>query len=217
MIRSVDAAAPRPNPLPRLPHSEPGQRIGLFGGSFNPPHAGHRHLAMTALTRLALDRIWLLVTPGNPLKAHDGLPDLDIRLAAVRRVIAHPAIDVTGVEAALGTNYTAETLAYLRMRLPGRKLVWLMGADNLEGFHRWRHWRRIAATLPIGVIDRPGHTLSAIASPAARALADARLDETDAALLADSAAPAWVFLHGPRSPLSSTALRAQEAPARRDD
>ncbi|MEO1200221.1 MAG: nicotinate-nucleotide adenylyltransferase [Pseudomonadota bacterium] len=202
------AVARRAGPPPVLPLSAPGQRIGLLGGSFNPPHAGHRHLALAALGRFKLDQVWMLVTPGNPLKDTTGLPSLSDRIAAVTRVARHPAIKVTGIEAMIGTRYTAETLAYLRSRLRDRHLVWLMGADNLAGFHRWRDWREIATTLPIGIIDRPGYTLRSMASPAALALGRYRLDETDAALLATSSAPAWVFLHGPRSHLSSTALRA---------
>ena len=200
--------------MPRLPTIAPGLRIGLLGGSFNPPHAGHRHIAMMALKRLELDRIWLLVTPGNPLKDNTDLPDLKARLDAVRRVVAHPAVDVTGVEEGLGSARTVDTLSYLSQRLTDVRPVWIMGADNLTGFHRWARWRDIAASMPIAVIDRPGYTFAAMASPAAHALWRYRLDESDAPLLASRAPPAWVFLHGPRSPLSSTELRrSQMVPA----
>ncbi|MCP8940698.1 nicotinate-nucleotide adenylyltransferase [Alsobacter sp. SYSU M60028] len=198
-----------PSGLPRLPRHAPGLRIGLLGGSFNPPHAAHRLVSETALRRLGLDRVWWLVTPGNPLKDNAGLPPLKARIEAARRVAAHPRIDVTGFEAELGSIYTVDVLAWLSRRCRGVQFVWLMGADNLAGFHRWRRWREIAALTPIAVIDRPGATLRAASAPAARALAAFRLAENDARLLPGHKTPAWVFLHGPRSPLSSTALRAR--------
>ncbi len=201
------AADPAPGPALRLPLALPGQRIGLFGGSFDPPHKGHLTLSLMAIRRLKLDAVWWLVTPGNPLKEH-APGALERRLAAAEAMASDPRIVVTAVEAALKTRYTADTLSILARRLPGVHLVWLMGADNLCQFHRWRHWRQIAATMPIAVYDRPGSTFRAMASPAAKALAGFRLDEADAALLPGHRTPAWVFLHGPRVALSSTALRA---------
>jgi nicotinate-nucleotide adenylyltransferase len=198
---------------PRLalpPHAE-GLRIGLLGGSFNPAHAAHRAVSLLALKRLALDRVWWLVSPGNPLKDISALPPLADRIAAARRVAADPRIDVTGIEAALGTRYTIDTIHRLRTRCPRVRFVWLMGADNLAQFHRWRDWRSIAALLPMAVIDRPAASLRALASPAAQTLARFRIDESDAALLADDAPPAWVFLHGMKSAVSSTGLRARMA------
>ena len=193
----------------RLPPHAPGLTIGLFGGSFNPPHEGHRLVAETALRRLGLDRLWWLVTPGNPLKDTSGLPNQAARAAACRALLGRqPRITVTGIEAAIGTRYTEETIAFLKARCPGVRFVWIMGADNLAGFHRWQKWRAIAAAVPIAIIDRPGATLRAAASPAARAFAQARIDESDSALLAALRPPAWVFLHGRRSPQSSTRLRA---------
>lgn len=197
--------------MTRLPPHAPGMRIGLFGGSFNPPHAGHRHAALAALKRLRLDRVWWLVTPGNPLKRLDGLPALDARLAAAAALARHPRISVTGIEAAIGTRYTFDTLRWLRLRCPGVRFVWIMGADNLRGFHQWQRWRDIAASMPIAIVDRPQATLSAANSRAAQALARYRLDESKAGLLAGARAPAFVFLHGPRSSLSSTQLRAAGA------
>ncbi len=193
-------------PLP--PHA-PGLRIGLFGGSFNPPHEGHLLVAKTALRRLKLDRIWWLVTPGNPLKDTSGLPSQAERMAACRAMIGHePRIIVTGIEAQIGTRYTQETIAFLKARCPGAHFVWLMGADNLAGFHRWQKWREIAQAVPMAIIDRPGSTLRAISSRAARTFAGHRLDEREAGQLALSPAPAWVFLHGRRSEASSTQLRS---------
>ena len=205
------------SPVPTLPRLAPGMRIGLLGGSFNPPHGGHMLVSETALRRLGLDRVWWIVTPGNPLKNNAGLPSLTHRIAQARALARDPRIDVTGFEAAIGTPYTFETLAYLRRRCPGAQFVWLMGGDNLASFHRWRRWRDIARMMPIAVIDRPGSTLRATRSIAAIALADRRMDEGDAALLPGAPTPAWAFLHGRRSPLSSTALRAAaaEAPVRK--
>lgn len=184
-------------------------RIGLYGGSFNPPHAGHRHVSLMALRRLRLDRLWWIVTPGNPLKDRAGLPPAPHRIAAARALASHPRIRVTGFEAELGVRFTVDTLAYLTRRCPGVRFVWIMGADNLSGFHRWKGWRTIARLMPIAVVDRPGWTVRATRSRAATMLAPDRWAEADAAGLADASPPAWVFLHGPRSPLSSSQLRRQ--------
>ncbi|GJD63910.1 nicotinate-nucleotide adenylyltransferase [Methylobacterium frigidaeris] len=192
----------------RLPPLAPGLRVGLYGGSFNPAHAGHRHVSRLALRRLALDRVWWLVSPGNPLKDRSHLPDAASRAEGARAVARDPRIAVTDFEAALEVRYTVETLSWLTDRHPEIRFVWIMGADSLASFHRWRGWREIAARMPFAVIDRPGYTLRAMASPAARALAASRIDEPAAATLADRRPPAWVFLHGPRNSLSSTALRA---------
>ena len=153
--------------------------------------------------------MWWLVTPGNPLKDDAALPPLAARIAAARRVARHPRIVVSAIEAALGTRYTVDTLAALRRRAPGVRFVWLMGADNLAEFQRWRNWRGIAALMPIAVIDRPQTTLRAVHGRAAIALAPYRVPEAAANTLALRPPPAWCFLHGPRSELSSTALRAE--------
>lgn len=187
----------------------PGLRIGLLGGSFNPAHDGHRHISLEAMARLDLDRIWWVVSPGNPLKSHQDLADQDTRLHLATAVAHHPRIDVTGFETQLGTSYTAETLAFLSQRATGVKFVWLMGADNLANLHHWRHWRRILATLPVAVMDRPGWRYRALASRAAVSQASRRLPEGESRRLADATAPAWSFLSIPLSPLSSTALRAR--------
>lgn len=197
--------------LARLPPHAPGMRIGLLGGSFNPAHDGHVLVTRTALQRLGLDRVWWLVTPGNPLKDNGALPSVERRAAAARRVVRHPRVDVTGVEDEIGTRFSHDTLDYLRQRCPGVRFVWLMGADNLAGFHNWQRWRDMAAMVPIAIIDRPGSTLRASRAPAAVSLARYRIDETDARLLADLRPPAWVFVHGRRSETSSTRLRAQGA------
>lgn len=199
--------------LARLPTVAPDQRIGLYGGSFDPAHAGHRHVSRMALARLRLDRLWWLVTPGNPLKDGRDRAPLATRVAAAQAVAAHPRITVTGFEAEIASIHTLATIRYLRARLPRARFVWIMGADSLASFHRWRGFRAIARLVPIAVIDRPGFTLSAPNAPAAQALARWRVDERAAPTLADRVPPAWTFLHGPRSSLSSTALRAARGPA----
>lgn len=191
----------------RLPRHARGMRIGLFGGSFNPPHEGHRLASLVALRRLGLDCVWWLVTPGNPLKDNAALPSLPQRMAAAERVARHPNIVITGFEAQIGARHTFDTIAYLKQRCPGVRFVWIMGGDNLLGFHRWQHWREIARMVPIVVVDRPGSTLRAVHGRAAEILAPSRLDETDGRLLPGAPPPAFMFLHGPRSAQSSTALR----------
>lgn len=191
-----------------LPPHAPGLRIGLFGGTFDPPHQAHLAAALLALKRLKLDRVWWLVTPGNPLKNTRGLAPLAERIAAARALTNHPRIDVTGLEAAIKTRYTYDTVSWLRTRCPGVRFVWIMGADNLRHFHRWQKWRAIANLVPMVVIDRLGPSLYAGASPAGQAMRAARIPENEVSTLPDRRAPAWTFLHGLKSPLSSTALRA---------
>jgi nicotinate-nucleotide adenylyltransferase len=182
-------------------------RVGLLGGSFNPPHQAHRAISRFALTRLQLDRVWWLVTPGNPLKDSNGLRDLAERADAARTLADDPRIDVSCLEDVIDTRYTIDTITYLRRRASGLRFVWIMGADNLAQFHQWESWRRIAAEVPIAVIDRPPQGLRALAAPAARALERYRIAEARAATLADLRPPAWVFLTGMKSILSSTGLR----------
>jgi nicotinate-nucleotide adenylyltransferase len=191
-----------------LPPSAPGMRIGLFGGTFDPPHLAHLGASLLALKRLKLDRVWWLVTPGNPLKNTRGLAPLAQRIAAARALTSHPRIDVTGLEAAINTKFTYDTISWLLTRFPRVRFVWIMGADNLRSFHRWQNWRGIAKLVPIVVVDRLGPSLYAAASPAGQALSRARIPEPDAVTLPTRRAPAWAFLHGLKSPLSSTALRA---------
>ncbi|QLF71259.1 nicotinate-nucleotide adenylyltransferase [Peteryoungia desertarenae] len=191
-----------------MPHVERGMVVGLFGGSFNPPHQGHVLVAEIALRRLGLDQLWWMVTPGNPLKDRNALAPLAERLAACERLAVDPRIKVTAFEQTLGTSYTALTLDHIRVRKPGVHFIWVMGADNLKNFHRWQQWQKIATTFPIAVIDRPGSTLSYLSSKMARTFDYARIDEEDAGVLWQKKAPVWTFIHGPRSTLSSTALRA---------
>lgn len=203
----ADARADRERRALRLPPAFPGMRIGLLGGSFNPPHPGHRHIAEAALRQLGLDRVWLIVTPGNPIKDHGELAALSDRLAAAEAMMSHPRIVATGFEAALSTAYTAHTLAFLRRRFPGVRFIWIMGGDNLASFHRWQQWPAILRMMPVAVLDRPGFRYLAMASPAARAFAAARVDETYAAGLALMPPPAWTYLSIPLADISSTELR----------
>jgi len=194
----------------RLPHWTPGQRIGLMGGSFNPPHDGHLLVSRLALRRLGLDRLWWLVTPGNPLKETAGLPSLAARMAAARATAKDPRIAVTGFEAEIGARFTHDSIAWLVRRAPSVRFVWIMGADNLRQFHLWRRWLDIARLVPIVVVDRPGSTLRALNSHAGAALARFQAMERDAGSFAGRRPPAIIFLHGPRSDASSTALRRAE-------
>lgn len=198
--------------IPRLPPFQPGMRIGLLGGSFNPPHHGHALVTHIALVRLGLDRVWWLVTPGNPLKSQADLAALQARVEAARRLVAGPRVAVTDIEAHIGARYTYDTLALITRRAKGVRFVWIMGADNLSQFHLWRHWRAIADLVPIVVIDRPGSTLRAMLSRAAVALGPWRVPEAEASRLAERRPPAFLFLHGPRSELSSTVLRRSRQP-----
>jgi nicotinate-nucleotide adenylyltransferase len=192
-----------------LPPHAPGMRIGLFGGTFDPPHQAHLGACLLAMKRLRLDRVWWLVTPGNPLKDTRNLAPLEQRIAAARALAHHPRIDVTGVEAEMRTRYTYDTVRWLTSRCPGVRFVWIMGADNLRSFHRWENWRGIASLVPIAVVDRVGPSLYARAGTAGQALGRFRLPDHAAPTLPNRAPPAWVFLHGLKSPLSSTALRAE--------
>jgi nicotinate-nucleotide adenylyltransferase len=212
--RAADAQAIAKSRLV-LPPNAPGMRIGLFGGTFDPPHAAHRSACLLAMNRIGLDRVWWLVTPGNPLKDTHGLAPLAARVIAAKALAHHPRIDVTDLEAQLGTSYTYETVSYLVRRCPQVHFVWIMGADNLRSFHRWQRWRGIARLVPIAVVDRLGPSLYAPASPAGQALANARIPESAARTLPDRRPPAWTYLHGLKSPLSSTALRAARALRRR--
>ncbi len=192
------------------PPAQAGMRIGLLGGSFNPPHAAHRLISLTAFKRLGLDQVWWMVTPGNPLKEQSALLPLGERIALCRQVSRHPRIKVTAFEASIGTAYTARSLRFLRRRFPQVRFVWLMGADNLASFHRWNEWRAIFGLMPIAVEDRPEWRYPALASPAASRFRRFCVPERQAAALPYLAPPAWCYLSGPLSKLSSTALRAHK-------
>ena len=182
-------------------------RIGLLGGSFDPAHEGHVTITEAAMRQFRLDRVWWLVSPGNPLKARGPAP-MSERLSYARRLLTDPRVVVSDIERRLGTRMTADTIAALKRLYPGVRFIWLMGSDNLVQFHRWDRWRQIAASVPIGVLARPGSRTSARHSAAAQAMARARLPLSQAGTLASRKPPAWVLLNLPMSRLSSTALRA---------
>ena len=187
-----------------------GARVGLLGGSFNPAHEAHVRISLIALRRLRLDAVLWLVSPQNPLKSERPAAPLAARMERARALATDPRVAVTSLEQALATRYTVDAIEALRRRFPKARLVWLMGSDNLAQFHLWRRWREIARRVPIAVIARPGFTVAALASPAARHLQAARLDPAKAAELADRTPPAWVFLEERHDPASSTAIRARD-------
>ncbi len=193
-----------------IPHRHTTSRIGLLGGSFNPAHDGHREISLEALRLLELDAVWWLVTPCNPLKQDDGYayaPYGD-RLAAARRVANHPRIIVSNFEDRKNLQYTVDTLAALHELWPQIDFVWLMGADGLERFHEWKDWRRIAATTPIAVFNRPGHEQAALASKAAQELALFRAPSGRAAGIVAAEPPVWTFVETTRNPASASKIRA---------
>ncbi|MBX9708956.1 MAG: nicotinate-nucleotide adenylyltransferase [Caulobacteraceae bacterium] len=203
------AIGPRPGALRDGLGLLPGMTLGLFGGSFNPAHDGHAHVAETALQRLDLDRVVWLVSPQNPLKDTAQTAPLAERLASARMWAPGPRMIVSDFETRAGTRWTIDTLRALKARYPGVRFVWLMGSDNLESFHRWRGWTDIMRLMPVAVIARPGSLLESRAAPAARRFAGHRIAATEARLIARMQAPAWTYLTAPLNPSSSTALRAK--------
>lgn len=189
-----------------LPYARAGQVVGLLGGSFDPAHGGHVHITKAALARFGLDRVWWLVSPGNPLKTRGPAP-IDVRMKAAQAIMQHPAVDVTDIEARMGTQYTAETIAALQKHYFGVRFVWLMGADNLAQFHLWQDWQEILARVPVGVLARPGDRISARMSRTARMYREERLIGRAARLLGQAQAPTWAFANLAMSQSSSTAIR----------
>ena len=186
---------------------KPGMRVGLYGGSFNPVHEGHLHVARTAITRLGLDRVIWLVSPQNPLKSSKDTAPLKQRLADVQAAIGDSRMIVSDIETRLGSQYTIDTLRLLKARYPGVHFVWIMGADSLKDVHRWRGWTQLMREVPVAVVSRPWASLKARLSPAARRFAHYRHPAREAPLLATMQTPAWVYLRGPFNFASSTAMR----------
>ncbi len=182
-------------------------KIGLFGGSFNPPHAGHELVSQQVLKRLGLDEIWWLVTPGNPLKDHGELAPLQQRVKMIQRLASHPKARVSGFEALRGFTHSHQTLKFLQNILPGRYLTWIMGADSFADFHRWERWREICGLMPLVIYDRPGAGFRALSSPAASYLKKFRIDERDAGIISFCRPPAWIYLGGLTSEISSSRIR----------
>lgn len=192
---------------PPLPGPTGGLRIGLFGGSFNPAHSGHLHVARTAMSRLQLDWVWWIVAAGNPLKDEHG--DFDARIATARAIADGPRMRVTDIERKLGFTYAIDTLAWLRGRAPAAHFVWIMGGDSICNFHLWKNWQQIAALMPIAVVARPGFSVCAYHSPFAQRYRAVRLPQHAAETLAHTTAPSWAYLTAPLNAASSTALRAE--------
>lgn len=193
-----------------VPSAPAGAKIGLLGGSFDPPHAGHLHISKAALTLFGLDEVWWLVSPGNPLKS-EGPVGMDRRLDAARGMIDHPRIRVSDFEAKSETRYTEQTLKALFTTYPSVHFTWLMGADNLADFHKWRHWEWIMENTRVGVLARPNERLRGLRSPAARRFQTARVAQVDRRILAKADPPAWCFVNLPMMDISSTALRSSGA------
>lgn len=200
-----------PSPHRYTGHLYAGLTVGLLGGSFNPAHAGHRHVSLYALKALGLDRVWWLVSPQNPLKPRAGMATLAERMAEARRVAAHPRIRPTDIERELGTTYTADTLRRLTALYPRTRFVWLMGADNLRQIPLWQHWTRIFRMVPVAVFSRPTYSMGALGGKAAKRFGRRRVDEHRAKGLAGLQPPAWVFLRNPLHPASATAIRRARA------
>jgi len=194
------------DPIPRFGDRR-RMRIGLLGGSFNPAHAGHLHVAQVARRRLRLDQVWLMVSPGNVLKPRDGMAPFEQRMDSAAAIADGRRIVATGIEATLGTRYSADTLRVLRRRFPRASFVWIMGADILEQLPHWRRWREIARCVPLAIVPRGGHNVRVLAGRAARALRAGRRSDRAAVTLPSAAPPAWAFLSVPRHPASATAIR----------
>lgn len=184
-----------------------GPLTGLLGGSFNPAHRGHRRVTLFAIAALGLDEAWWLVSPGNPLKPAAGMAPLAARLASAKAISRRAPIRATAIEQQLGTRYTVDTLRALKRRYPKRRFVWLMGADNLAQFHRWKDWRAIAREMPIAVIARPGYDDQALASPAMAWLRRYRLSAARFCNRGEWSAPALIELRFDPDPRSASAIR----------
>lgn len=183
----------------------------MLGGSFNPAHAGHRHVANLARKRLRLDQIWLLVSPGNPLKPSRGMAPFAERVRGARRISDGRRTLATGIEAALGTRFTIDTLRQLMRRFPRVRFVWLMGADILIQMPQWRRWTEMLHRIAFVVLPRPGYTRRALAGVAARRMRHARRPEHAAPTLPGNV-PAWVLLTAPLKAVSATAIRQGAVP-----
>lgn len=192
----------------RLPYARPGMTVGLLGGSFDPPHEGHVHITKAALRRFGLDRVWWLVSPGNPLKQR-GPVAIGRRMKAAQKLMQHPRVDISDFETRAGTRYTAESIKALQKAYPGVRFVWLMGADNLAQIHLWKDWRTIFECMPVGVLARPGDRIAARMAPAALIYRNARLRPRESQLLKHATAPAWCYVNVPLSDTSSSAIRAR--------
>lgn len=203
------APARRAPDVPQIPKYGDSRAIsiGLLGGSFNPAHAGHLQLARYALTHLRLDQVWLMVSPGNPLKPRLGMAPFEDRLASAHALADGRRIIATDIEARLNKRYTVETIALLRLRFPNARFVWLMGADGLVTLTRWRRWRDLALHVPMAVVPRPGCNRTALSGRATHALSHLRVPPRQGPIMSRSKGGVWAFLPAPQNGISATALR----------
>ncbi|WP_419797841.1 MAG: nicotinate-nucleotide adenylyltransferase [Terasakiella sp.] len=183
--------------------------VGLLGGSFNPAHSGHVYISELALRKLKLDHVWWLVSPQNPLKPTKGMAPLAQRVASAQKVVRNSRIQITTLETQLNTRYTADTLVALKRRYPNIRFVWIMGADNLASFHRWKDWQKIFGTCGIAIFHRPSYALRALSSLAAQRFAHCRLSDRKASVLKGKTPPSWVFLPIRGMPISASEIRKQ--------
>lgn len=183
-----------------------GKKIGIYGGSFNPAHDGHRHIATEAVNRLGLDTVWLMVSPGNPLKSQEYMAEFEARLESAREIADHnPNLIASTIELRLETCYTSQTVLKIRKAMPKTRFVWIMGADNMALFNQWRHYDCIVRQLPIAIFDRPAYSIKGFGSVFARRYR--RYQVKPSALLKDMSLPRWCFVRLPRHPASATAIR----------
>ncbi|MBA3835684.1 MAG: nicotinate-nucleotide adenylyltransferase [Sphingomonas sp.] len=186
------------------------KRVGLLGGSFNPAHQGHRQLSLAAFDELGLDELWWLVSLGNPLKDGEEMAPFEARLASAQEVARGTSIHVSDFEQRSGTRFTLDTVRELMRAFPKHRFLWLMGADNIAEFHRWKDWRELAALVPIAVLPRPGYDEAARAARAMGWLSGFVRPQSQAKQWTEWSAPAILFLRLPTNPTSATAIRAQD-------
>ncbi|VAX05466.1 Nicotinate-nucleotide adenylyltransferase [hydrothermal vent metagenome] len=187
-----------------------GKKIGLLGGSFNPAHAAHLEISLVALEKLKLDAVWWLVSPQNPLKSDVGMASLEERLARARAMSPEPRIYVTDLEEKMAVQYTVDTVTRITSLLPDTQFVWLMGADNLAEFSKWKDWKKIAQTVVFAIFDRPGYSTAVETSDAAAYFLDKKIPSAEAADLCSLKPPAWTFIRDTKNPLSSTKIRRKK-------
>ena len=188
------------------PYIPPAPCVGLLGGSFDPPHKGHLHISLYAIRKFGLDAVWWLVSPGNPLKNTPSL-DMSERIRLARNVTSHPRIFVSDLEHRTGLKYSIDTIRFLKRRHSGCRFLWLMGSDNLHGFHHWKGWQEFVSLVNIGVMERVGYRMKARNSVSARYLARYRIEQDHAGCLIDMAPPAWTLVNIPMDSTNSTQLR----------
>ena len=191
----------------KIPKSYAGMRVGLLGGSFDPAHEGHLNICLHSLKRFQLDQIWLLVSPGNPMKNQNPL-SLNKRMDHAKNIFQHPKIKITNIETQLKTRFTYHTLLLLKQLYPSTNFTWIMGADNMAQVHLWQDWKIIFSLMPVGVLARPGQGISARLSPAARKFATHQISESCSWKLGGAVAPAWCFVNLPMSQISSSEIRS---------